>query len=202
MKMNLLIVFLLLTGYSWGQSINLVNKTVSNKNSKTIYIGVENEFTITGENKISVQPQWGVSLDQNKLKVRATSVGELTILFITDKDKIPIAFNVARVPDPIPVIGRHDGRQINKNILLADNAISLKSNNENSFFYNYDIISFSVKFRNKTFDFKGNKFSTEILTELNNANTGDALTIASFVARNDDLNKTINVNSNYTFNIK
>ena len=48
MKMNLLIVvFLIFTQYSWGQSINLINKTVSDKNSKTLYIGIDNELTIT-----------------------------------------------------------------------------------------------------------------------------------------------------------
>ena len=203
MKKNfLIVVFIIFTQYSWGQSINLINNTVSNKNSKTLYIGVENELFINSENPINIQPQIGVTLEQNKLTVRPTSIGKLTIVFLSDKSKIPMTFNVTRIPDPIPVIGGQENRQICKDVLLADNSISLKTNNDNSFFANYDIISFSVKFKDKIFDIKGNKFSTDILRELDSAKTDDTFTIASLVGRNKEINKTINLNSNYSYKIK
>ena len=203
MTKNIMIVFFIIfTQTSSGQSVNLINKTVSDKNCKILYIGVENELLVIGDNTIGIEPQPGVTLEQNKLTVQPKSVGQLTIVFLTDKGKIPMAFDVRRIPDPIPVIAGQDNRQINKDIILAENLISLKTNDDNSFFAKYEIVSFTAKFKGKIFDINGNKFSTEIFKELDNAKAGDTITITSLVAHNNDVNKTINLNSNYAYNIK
>ncbi len=203
MKKNLLIaLFVIFSQYSWGQSINLINKTVSDKNSKTLYIGVENEFIISNENPITVQPQMGVTIDHNKIIIRPTSIGQLTIVFIANNGKIPINFNVTRMPNPLPVIGGQDSRQISKDVLLTDNSISLKTTEGNSFFMNYGITSFTLTFKDKSYDIKGNKFSTEILSEFNSAKIGDTFSIASLVFINNDINKTLNLNSKYAYSIK
>jgi hypothetical protein len=203
MTKNIMIVlFIIFTQSSSGQSVNLINKTVSDKNCKTLYIGVENELLVISHNSIGIEPQPGVTLEQNKLTVQPKSVGQLTIVFLTDKGKIPMAFDVRRIPDPIPVIAGQDNRQINKDIILAENLISLKTNDDNSFFAKYEIVSFTAKFKGKIFDINGNKFSNEILKELDKAKAGDTITITSLVAHNNDVNKTINLNSNYAYNIK
>ncbi|MEO7047919.1 MAG: GldM family protein [Ferruginibacter sp.] len=203
MTKNIMIVlFIIFTQSLSGQSVNLINKTVSDKNCKTLYIGVENELLVTNDNSIGIEPQPGVSLEKNKLTVRPKSEGKLTIVFLTDKGKIPMDFDVRRIPDLIPIIAGQDNRQISKDVILAENLISLKTNDNNSFFAKYDIVSFTAKFKSKTFDIEGNKFSTEILKELDNAKAGDTITITSLVAHNNDVNKTINLNSNYAYNIK
>lgn len=190
-KNVLILLFIIFSQSLIAQPINLINKTVSDKNSKTLYIGVENELFVTDYNSISIEPQFGVTLQQNKLTVRPKNVGELTIVFLTDKGKVPMAFDVKRIPDPIPVIGGQDNRQISKDVLLAENLISLKTNNDNSFFANYDIVSFTAKIKNKTFDIHGNKFSSEILNELNFSKLGDTITITSVIGHNKDVNKSI-----------
>jgi hypothetical protein len=203
MTKNIMIVlFIIFTQSSSGQSVNLINKTVSDKNCKTLYIGVENELLVISHNSIGIEPQPGVTLEQNKLTVQPKSVGQLTIVFLTDKGKIPMAFDVRRIPDPIPVIAGQYNRQINKDIILSENLISLKTNDDNSFFAKYEIVSFTAKFKGKIFDINGNKFSNEILKELDKAKAGDTITITSLVAHNNDVNKTINLNSNYAYNIK
>jgi len=203
MTKNIIIVlFILFTQSSVGQSVHLINKTVSDKNCKTLYIGVENEFLVNSNNPIDIEPQAGVAIKQNKLTFRPTSVGQITIVFLTDKNKIPVVFDVKKIPDPILFIAGQDNRQIRKDVLLAEDSISLISNSDKSFFKNYEIVSFTAKFKSKIFDIRGNKFSIEILKELDNVKPGDTITITSLVAHNDDVNKTFNLNGDYTYNIE
>lgn len=85
--------------------------------------------------------------------------------------------------------------------MLTEKSISLRTTNNDSFFANYDVVSFTAKFNSKAFDIKGNRFSNEILNELNSAKPGDTIFISSIVGHNNDVDKTINIRSNYFFNI-
>ncbi len=194
-------LFIIFTHTLWGQPITLINKTVSDQNCKTLYIGIENVLLINQNNSIRIEPQSGVELEQNKLTIKPRSAGQLTVVFLTDSGEIPITFDVKRIPDLIPVISGQFNGKINKDVLLIEKSISLKTTNNDSFFVNFDVVSFTVKFDSKTYDIKGNRFSDEILNELNSTKPGDTIFISSIVGHNNDVDKTINISSNYFFNI-
>ena len=118
----------------WGQHIKLTNKTLSDKNSRTLYIGVNNEFEIQCETLKGIFPQNGVLLDQNKLSIRPTTVGKLTIVILTKEGENPISFDVRRVPDPVPVVVGESAREIFKKSLSSQSQLSLRAfNNDDSF---------------------------------------------------------------------
>ncbi|MBK9532263.1 MAG: hypothetical protein IPO42_10820 [Chitinophagaceae bacterium] len=186
-----------------GQQIKLTNKTLSDKNSRTLYIGVNNEFEIQCETLKGIFPQNGVLLDQNKLSIRPTTVGKLTIVILTKDGENPISFDVRRVPDPMPVVEGESTREIFKNSLSSQSQLSLRaSNSDDTFFDNYKIVSFQATLNGTNYEITGDSFSPELKSAIIKAKNDDTLAISDVKGFNDEINKSININGSFSFKIK
>ncbi|MBC7934945.1 MAG: hypothetical protein H7Y86_06260 [Rhizobacter sp.] len=186
-----------------GQQIKLTNKTLSAKNSRTLYIGVDNEFEIQCETLKGILPQNGVSLAQNKLSIRPTTVGKLTIVILTTDGENPISFDVRRVPDPMPVVAGEPNREIFKNSLSSQSQLSLRAfNNDDKFFDNYKIVSFQATLNGTNYEIKGDSFSPELRSAIFKAKNEDILAISDIKGFNEAINKSININGSFSFKIK
>jgi hypothetical protein len=184
-----------------AQTINLINNTVSDKNSKTVYIGIDNNFKIEGETFEGIIPQDDFSLKANELIVRPNKIGKLTVLFLTKESKIPMTFEVRTLPE-VMVLVAGQSNKFNKDLTPDDSQLTLKTVNNDDFFNNYDITSFAATLDGKTFEVSGNNFSNELLSAIRNAKGEDMLTINSLIAFNKDINKTININGSYSFKMQ
>lgn len=107
-------MFVLSASLLFGQQISLINKTASDKSSKILYLGLDNELEVQCETLKGIVPQSGVSLTQNKLSIKPTVIGKLTIVILTNNGENPITFDVRVVPDPIPVVTGHPSKEIIK----------------------------------------------------------------------------------------
>lgn len=199
----LCLVVLLKTTFISGQQIKLTNKTVSDKNSQTLYIGVDNEFEIHCETFKGILPQVGVFLEQNIIKIRPTTVGKFTIVFLTNDGENPISFIVSVVPDPIPVVAGQITNEIFKNSLPSQNQLSLKaSGNADTFFNNYKIVSFNATLNGTRYEISGNSFSNELLSAIINTKNDEIISISDIKGFNEEIKKSISIKGVYTFNIK
>ena len=187
----------------WGQYIKLTNKTLGDKSSKTLYIGIDNEFEIQCETLKGILPKQGVSLAQNKLIIRPTTVGKLTIVILTKEGENPISFDVRRVPDPVPVVVGESAREIFKNSLSSQSRLSLRAfNNDDSFYDNFKIVSFQATLNGTNYEITGDSFSPELKSAIFNAKYEDTLAISNVKSFNDAINKSIIINGLFSFKIK
>jgi len=193
----------LISSLLWGQHINLTNKTLGDKSSRILYIGVDNEFEIQCETLKGILPKNGVSLAQNKLIIRPTTIGKLTIVILTKDGENAISFDVRRVPDPMPVVAGESPREIFKNSLSSQSQLSLRAFNNNDTFYdNFKIVSFQAILNGTNYEITGDSFSAELKSAIINAKNGDLLSINKIKSFNNETNKSININGDYSFKIK
>ena len=197
------LVFFLTPTLLLSQQIKLTNKTVSDKNCRTLYIGVDNEFEVHGETFKAILPKEGVILTQNKIIVRPTIPGKFTIVFLTNDGDIPISFDVIKLPNPIAVIaGQFNNELINKSQLNQSQVTIKSSNNNDLFFDNYKVASFIATLNGTNYQIIGNSFSSELSTAITNSKTDDLITISDIRGFNDKISKSININVKFSFKIK
>jgi hypothetical protein len=203
-KAIFLCLFVFLTAaILFGQQIQLTNMTLSDRNSRTLYVGVVNELEIQCETLKGIMPQSGVSLVQNKLDIRPATVGKLTIVFLTKDGENPISFDVKTVPDLVPVIAGHTTKEIFKNSLSGESQLSLMTiENGDTFFDNYKIVSFQATLNGIKYEITGAGFPTELRTAIINAKHDDLLAITDIKGLNEEINKSVKINGSYLFTIK
>jgi len=196
-----LFVFLTTTLVS-GQKISFTNKTLGDKNSRTLYIGIDNKLEIHGESFKGILPQAGVFLTQNIIKIRPATIGKLTIVFLTKNGEDPIVFNVKRVPDPIPVVAGQPANEIINRSLLDQSQVTIKSYNDDTFFEHYKVISFNATVNGSKYEVSGNSFSGELRSAITNLKTDDLIAISDVRVYNEENSTSINIKGDYLFKIK
>lgn len=205
MKKN---IFLCLFGFLsasflFSQQITLINKILSDKTSRILYIGIDNELEIQCETLKGVLPQSGVSLAQNKLRIQPSVIGKLTIVILTNNGENPIVFDVRTLPEQIPVVTGQPTHEIIKNLLSSQSQVSFKTmNNEDTFFDNYKIVSFQATLNGVAYEITGDSFSTELASAIMDAKNNDVLTITSINSFNQEINKSVKITGSYNFKIK
>ena len=202
-KASFLCLFVLSASLLFGQQISLINKTTSDKSSKILYLGLDNELEIQCETLKGIVPQSGVSLTQNKLSIKPNVIGKLTIVILTNNGENPIAFDVRVVPDLIPVVTGHPTKEIIKNLLSSQSQLSIKTfNNEDRFYDNYKIVSFQATLNGVDYDITGDSFSTELKSAIIDAKNNDILAITNIKGFNEEINKSVKINGSLSFKIK
>lgn len=205
MKKNIflsLVVFLS-TSLLFSQQIKLINKTVSDKNSRTIYLGVDNEFEIQSENFKGIQPQDGVLLAENIIKIFPKVIGKFTINFLTNEGEYPISFNVRTIPNPMPALNGQTTKEIFKNSIVNQKQLSLKNlNDDDTFFDNYKIVSFHANLDGTSYEISGDNFSNELITAINKTKNDAIFVISDIKAFNEAVNKGIDIKSVFSYKIK
>lgn len=197
------LVILFTTTASIAQSINLINKTASDKNSRILYIGLDNNLEIKDDTFKGIEPRDGVVLEQNNLVIRPARPGKLTITFLTTEGKVPVTFDVKPVSDAVITINGQTNKGVNKELLLREAQLSLKpANNNDTLFDGYKVVSFTAQLNGKTLEITGKDFSNDLLTAIRNAQKGDVLTISSVKAFNEAIGMTVKFNRNYPFELE
>jgi len=196
-----LFVFLTTTLVS-GQKISFTNNTLGDKNSRTLYIGIDNKLEIHGESFKGIFPQAGVFLTQNIIKIRPATIGKLTIVFLTKNGEDPIVFNVKRVPDPIPVVAGQPTNEIINRSLLDQSHLTIKSYNDDTFFEHYKVSSFNATVNGSKYEVSGNSFSGELRSAITNLKTDDLIAISDVRVYNEENSTSINIKGDYLFKIK
>jgi hypothetical protein len=85
--------------------VRLSNQTVSNERSRTIYIGIENSFLVTDSLVTGMEQYGNVSLTGNRLVIRPTTPGYLTLTFLKGQEKAQVIFYAKNLPQPIVALG-------------------------------------------------------------------------------------------------
>jgi hypothetical protein len=187
----------------FSQHISLINKTLSDKSCKTLYLGIDNELEIQCETLKGILPQSGVSLKQNKLSIKPSLIGKLTIVILTNNGENPITFDVKAIPEPIPVVTGQPTKEIIKISLSSQIQLSIKTfNNEDTFFDNYKIVSFQATLNGVDYDITGDIFSTELKSAIIDAKNNDVLAITDIKSFNEEINKSVKINGSFNFKIK
>ena len=194
------LVVLLSTTSSISQDLVLLNKTASDKNSKIIYIGIENVFEIQGQSLKGIVPKQGVIIKGNKLKIQPTTVGKLPIIFITGEEQKQIDFIVKRVPDITLVLEGQTKEEIQKGI---QGQITFKStNDEDGFFADHKVVSYTATFGGKTYEISGNKFPSDLISAIGNTKNSDVLTISDVKGSDGKGNKSVNLHGPFEFKVQ
>jgi hypothetical protein len=199
--LNLVILFT--TSALMAQSITLINKTTSDKNSRILYVGLDNSLEIKDETFKGIEPQDGVLLEQNQLIIRPGRPGKLTITFLTTEVKVPVTFTVKNVSDIIVTINGQTEKGISKDLLLREAQLTPKpADNKDTLFDGYKIVSFTALLNGKTFEIKGKDFSDDLLAVISNAQKGDTLTISSVIGFNEAVDLPVKFNRKYSFRLE
>jgi len=194
---------LLTMSASIEQSFTLINKTASDKNSRILYVGLDNYLEVKDETFTGIEPQDDVTLQQNILTIRPGRPGQLTITFLTTKGKVPLTFSVKYVSDANVAIGGQTNEVISKDSLLTRPRLSLEpADNKDTLFDGYKIVSFTAQLNGKTFEITGKDFSSELLAAIRDAQKGDALTISSVKAFNEAIGMTGKFDRKYSFELE
>ena len=200
LRSALLLMAFAITSLSYSQTLELANKTISDANSKNLYVGVDNVFEINGVTVNSVVPQEGVSLNMNKLVIRPNMPGSFAVTLVTPNGKETINFNVKTVPEVTAVINGQT--TVMKDAPFQGN-LSLKSLDfSDSYYSNYNIIAYTASLNGNSFQVNGNSFSKELNSAIAGSKAGDLLVISSMKAYNAELNKTIDLKGNFSLNIQ
>jgi hypothetical protein len=191
------------TSASIGQSFTLINKTASNKNSRILYIGLDNNLEIKDETFKGIEPHDGVLLEQNQLTIRPVKPGKLTITFLTTEGKVPVTFTVKYVSDIIVTINGQPNKGISKDILLREGQLSLiPADNKDTLFDGYKIVSCTAQLNGKTFEITEKDFSSDLLAAIRNTQIGDILTISAVKAFNEAIGMTGKFDRKYSFELE
>ena len=202
-KASFLCLFVLSASLLFGQQISLINKTTSDKSSKILYLGLDNELEVQGETLKGIVPQSGVSLTQNKLSIKTNVIGKLTIVILTNHGENPITFDVRVIPEPIPVVTGQPGKEIIKNLLSSQSQLSIKTrNNDDTFFDKYKITSFQATLNGIAYEVTGDRFSTELESAIIDAKNNDVLAITEIKSFNEEIKKSFKINGSFNFKIR
>ncbi len=197
-----LLVFLT-SSLLFGQQIKLTNKSLGDKDSKILYIGIDNEFEIESETLKGCLPKQGVSLAKNKLTIRPATIGNLTVVLLTKEGENPILFSVRRVPDPMPVIAGQTNKEISKNSLSSQSQLILTAfNSDDTFYDKFIIVSFLATFNGTKYEISGDGFSPELKSAIIKAKNEEILAISEIKSFNEEIKKFININGSFSFKIK
>src|SRR5215471_17034524 len=136
----LTLIILIANSVLIAQTLQLTNRTVSDKNSRTVYIGVDNNFEIQGETFKVIVPQNGVSLKGNELTVRPNKIGKLTVLFFTKEGKMRVTFDARTLPEIMVSVAGQTSNELSKDLILNESELALKTvNSDESFFDHYKV---------------------------------------------------------------
>lgn len=176
---------------SSAQELLLENLTVQDKWSKTVYIGVDNYFTIKTPNFVkAIVPQQGVVLKGDSLQVRAYTTGDLSVIFLTTEGRENVIFTVKTLSSPFPSINGWTDAFIEKSFLLNNGKLTIKTFRvDDTFLEGYQITSFEATINNETFHVNGNEFTEPILAAIRKAKKGDEFIINKYTAYNQTTNK-------------
>ncbi len=203
-KLILLSIVILFTATaSVAQSITLINKTASDKNSRILYIGLYNRLEVRDETFKGIEPNDWVVLEQNKLTIRPGKPGKMTITFLTTQGKVPVTFNVKSVSDASITVDGQTTKVVNKDSLLREAHICLNpADNKDTLFDPYKVVSFTAQLNGKTFEIIGKDFSYDLLDAISKAQKGDVLTISAVKGFNEALSMPVKFNRNYSFELE
>ena len=153
-----------------GQTIQLQNQW--NKNSDTIYIGVENVIKMSGSLKDLLRiesDQAAVKWNGNSFSIFPTYPGTVKIELITTTGKTESAFTSVYFPSLSAVFKDKNGKE-SSSLKIGDlpqlKGLVVKCSTNNNFFNDFEILSFVVSCNGKSYEFQGASLdnSKELLT--------------------------------------
>jgi len=141
-----------------GQAIQLQNQW--NKNSDTIYIGVENVIKMSGSLKDLVRvesDQAAIKLNGSAFSIFPTYPGTVKIELITATGKTESVFTSVYFPSVNAVFQDKNGKE-SSSVKIVDlpqlKGLVVKSSANNAFFNNFEIVSFVVSCNGKSYEFQ------------------------------------------------
>jgi len=185
---------------SYGQNVRLLNQTVSNERSRNIYIGIENKFLVTDSLVTGMEQHGNASLSENRLVIRPTTPGYITLTFLKGQDKAQVIFYAKNLPQPIVVLGNQKGSKLRKDSLIANPSITVAADPNDVFYQGYTVESFKATLAGEEFSSGGN-FSDALKNAIRTTKSGDQLVITEIKLFNEKLNKTVS-GSKYKFIIE
>jgi hypothetical protein len=158
-----------------AQKIEFKNLTVSDENSKTIYLDIENKFKIAGfiEQLHAASNNLSYTLHEDTLILVPVTRGYIMLSFATKYGTQQILFTAKELPMPALSIGGETNKLIPKAVCLNNGQISLQKND--LFFENYKVDSSVININGQTFTVDGDKLPDELLAAINKAKSGDKL---------------------------
>jgi hypothetical protein len=189
---------------SSGQTIGIVNKTVSDENSRTVYIGINNVFMLNDKDISIVQQEDRATVTLNgngKLEIKPMRLGLLTVNFSKNNQIVPISFEVKSLPQICPFLGGQVSKNVEKEKLADHSYLSCFSDINDNFFNGYEVKSFTAIINRKEFQ-SGALFTEELKKVISESNTGDTLVISNFILYNDKIQKTVSANTGSSFIFK
>ena len=189
---------------SSGQSIGIVNKTVSDEKSRTVYIGIDNVFMLN-DKYISIVEQEDratVTLNDNgKLEIKPMRPGLLTVKFLRNNQIIPVSFEVKYLPQISPFLGGQVSKNVDKEKLADHSYLTCFGDINDNYFYGYEVKSFTAIIKGKEFQ-SGALFTEELKKVISESNTGDTLVISNFILYNNKIQKTVSTTTGSSFIFK
>jgi hypothetical protein len=105
------------------------------------------------------------------------------------------------VPYPLIAIGEHTRTSVDKSYLLTNKRLSIVTSEINDPFFEGDKVrSFEAEISGQAFTLQGNKFSEELLSAIQKAETRRKITIGSVKAINLTLTSTLISTVNFIWN--
>jgi len=202
MRQAIILTFLSLTIFICGngQNVRLSNQTVSNERSRTIYLGIENKFLVTDSLVTGMEQHANASLSENRLVIRPTTPGYITLTFLKGQDKAQVIFYAKNIPQASLALGNQKGNKVRKDSLIANPWIGVAPDPNDGFYQGYVVESCKVMIAGEEFSSAGN-FSDPLKNAIRTTKSGDQLVITEIKLFNEKLKKTVS-GGTYKFTIE
>ena len=166
-------------------------------------MGIENVFIVTDTTTTGIEKQDGVELTGNKLVIKPTMTGYLTVTFLKKDDKAQVIFYVKNIPEIRPTPGNQPGPKIIKDSLMANPFMGYTSSDKNDgYLQGYEVASYTASVNGQSFVVTGRNFSEPLKYAIIKAKAGAALVITDYTLNNEKLKKTASLKGPAKFTIQ
>ncbi len=154
----------------YAQDPKLVNLNSLDKDSRTIFIGMENNFLIVSDSLESIEETESATLNEGVITLRPFTVGKFIVNFVRADRRIAMEFEAKTIPQVRIAVSANNDSRVKKDLLSADSHLKLMDRSgSDRFFEQFQVVSFRATLGDQTFEVTGNKLSSEILASISQA---------------------------------
>lgn len=151
----------------FGQELKLVNLNSLDQNSRTIFIGMENNFRVVSDSVESIEENESATFRDGVITLRPFKTGKIIVNLTRSNQNIAIEFEAKAIPAPKITVSDNNDSRVKKDLLSAESHLRLMDHSgSDRFFDQFQVVSFRATLGDRTFEVTGNKFSSELLASI------------------------------------
>lgn len=202
MNLHILIAFLGLGPASLQApaELKLTNLTAGVKESRQVYLGINNEFSIDDSSAVELLYHPFAKLENKILTVSPCCSGPVDIRLVRDGDTLDVQFIARTLARFTASPAAAQGKQLSKTTLALDSAMNFVADGEDDYYKGYKLASFNALVNNTNFTCD-TSFCASLMEAVRLANEGDLLRITTMELVHAETGKVKRIKCNIPFTI-